>query len=163
MKKERKRKIGEEEEEEQSSGSDDEDFLSKWAFELMQKALFKKGFSGERGFQEIILLFKEVIEKRGWTIIYEHIPTGLAAIVKELYVILRDIKETQCYVRGKWVSFDRHTINHMCGLGKLSDGAKFRKLKKDPTYQNIVKELTDGKGQWKETRLLLTSKLLEEI
>ena len=44
MGKERKRKRGEEEEEETSSGSKDEDFLSKEAFELMQKTLLKKGF-----------------------------------------------------------------------------------------------------------------------
>ena len=62
MGKERKRKKGEK----QSSGSDDENFLSKEAFELMQKTLLKKGFIGERGFKEIIPPFKEVIEKRGW-------------------------------------------------------------------------------------------------
>ena len=50
-------------------------------------------------------------------------------------------------MRGKWVSFDRHTINHMCGLGKMSDGAKFLKLKKNPDYQKILEELTNGKGQ----------------
>ena len=49
-------------------------------------------------------------------------------------------------MRGKWVFFDKHTINHMCGLGKLSDGAKFRKLKKDLDYLKILKELTNGKG-----------------
>ena len=47
-----------------------------------------------------------------------------AAIVRELYENLRDKKELQCYVKGKWVSFDRHTINHLCGLGKKSDSAK---------------------------------------
>ena len=61
-------------------------------------------------------------------------------------------------MRGKWVSFDRHTINHMCGLGKMSDGAKFKTLKKDLNYYKILKELNDRKGQWKETRRLLMSK-----
>ena len=56
------------------------------------------------------------------------------------------MKETQCFVRGKWVSFNRKTINHMCGLGKLSDGAKFRRLKKNPNHHKILEELTDGKG-----------------
>ena len=49
-------------------------------------------------------------------------------------------------MRGKWVSFGRQTINHMCGLGKLSDREKFRRLKKNPYYQKILEELTDGKG-----------------
>ena len=51
-------------------------------------------------------------------------------------------------MRGKWVSFDSLTINHMCGLGKLSDREKFRKLKKNPDYHKILEELTYGKGQW---------------
>ena len=36
----------------------------------------------------------------------------------------------------------------MCGLGKMSDGAKFKRLKKDPDYQKILKELTYRKGLW---------------
>ena len=51
-------------------------------------------------------------------------------------------------MRGKWVSFDKHTINHLCGLGKVSDGAKFKRLKKNPDYQKILKVLTDGKREW---------------
>ena len=100
----------------------------------MQKTLFKKRFIGDRGFKEIIPPFKEVIEKRGMTTISKNLPTGRAAIVREFYANLRDKKETQCYVRGKWVSFDRHTINHIYGLGKMSDGAKFKRLKKYPNY-----------------------------
>ena len=70
-------KIGEDEEEEESSRSDDVDFLSNEAIELMHKTLLKKGFIGEKGFKAIIPPFKEVIEKRGWTSIYTHLPVGL--------------------------------------------------------------------------------------
>ena len=85
MGKARRRKRGEEEEEETSSRSDDDDFLSKELVELMQKTLLKKGFIGDRGFKEIIPPFKEVIEKRGWISIYEHLPLECAAIVREFY------------------------------------------------------------------------------
>ena len=77
-----------------------------------------------------------------------HLLAGLFAIVREFYANFLDMKETQCFVRGKWVSFDRHTINHMCGLGKLSDGANFRRWKKNSDHQKIIEEFTDGKGQW---------------
>ena len=122
--------------------------MSKEGFELVQKTLLKKGFIEERGFKEIIPPFKEVIEKIGWIAICKHLLIGRAAIVREFYANLRERKETQCYVRGKWVPFDRHTINHICGLGKMSDGATLKRLKKDPDYQKIPKELTDRKGQW---------------
>ena len=84
-----------------NSGSDNDDFLSKEAVELMQKTMLKKGFIVEKGFKEIISPFKEVIEKRGWTTIYEHLPTRRALIVREFYANLRDLKETHCFVRGK--------------------------------------------------------------
>ena len=73
-------------------------------------------------------------------------------MVREFYANLQDRKETKCYVREKWVSFDRHTINHLCGLGKISDGAKFKRLKKNPNYQKILEVLTDGKREWKGSR-----------
>ena len=60
-----------------------------------------------------------------------------------------DRKETQCYVRGRWVSFHRNDINQLLNLGKLSDGTKFKKFKKNPDYQKIVKALTVGKWEWK--------------
>ena len=94
MGKTRRRKIGEEEEEEMNSGSDNDDFLFKEAIDLMQKTLLKKGFIGKRGFKEIIPPFKEVIEKRGWITICEHLPARCVAIVREFYANLRDRKET---------------------------------------------------------------------
>ena len=63
-----------------------------------------------------------------------HLPIGLVEMVREFYPNLWDIKELQCYVRGKWVSFDRHIINYLYGLGNISDGAKFKRLKKNPGY-----------------------------
>ena len=152
VKKERERKRGEEEEEETRSGSNIDDFLSKEAFELMKKKLLKKGFIGDRGFKEMILPFKEVIEKINWIAICENLPFGRATIVREFYANLVDRKETMCYVRGKWISLHRKNINHMCGLGKLSDGAKFRKLKENPDYQKILEVLTDGKREWKGSK-----------
>ena len=114
----------------------------------MEKKLLKKGFIKERGFNEIIPPFKEIIEKRNWIAICEHMPSRHATIVREFYVNMVNRKETMCYVRGKWISFHRQNINHMCGLGKWSDGAKFRKLKENPNYQKILEVLTDGK-EWK--------------
>ena len=73
-------------------------------------------------------------------------------MVREFYANLRDMKELQCYVRGKWVSFNRHTINHLCGLEKISDSAKFKRLEKNPDYQKILEVLTDGQGEWKGSK-----------
>ena len=49
-------------------------------------------------------------------------------------------------------SFDRHIINHLCGLGKISYGAKFRKLKENLDYQKILEVFTNEKREWKESK-----------
>ena len=60
----------------------------------MVKKTLKKGFIGERGFKKFIPPFKEVIEKRGWKIICEHMPLGHAALVREFYDNMVGRKET---------------------------------------------------------------------
>ena len=61
-----------------------------------------------------------------------------------------DRKGTQCYVRGKWISFHRDEINQLLKLGKLKDGAKFKKLKENLDFQKICEVLTAEKREWKE-------------
>ena len=77
----------------------------------MEKKILKKEFIGERGFKRFISPFKEIIKKRGWKFVCQHLSSGFAALVREFYANLGDRKETQCYVRGKWVSFHRKDIN----------------------------------------------------
>ena len=111
----------------------------------MEKKILNKRFIGERGFKKFIPPFKELVEKRGWNVICEHMPPEHAALVREFYANLVNRKGSKCYVRGKWVSFHRHEINHLLQLGKLSDGTKFKKLKENHDYQKTVEVLIIGK------------------
>ena len=145
----RKRKIVEEEEEKQRSEEELDEFIYDKGYEIMEKKILKKDFIGERRFKEFISSFKETIEKRGWSVICKHMPLARAALVKEFYANLVDMKETQCYVKEKWVSLNRHDINKLLKLRKLSDGTKFKKLKKNLDYQKIVEVFMAGKGEWR--------------
>ena len=60
--------------------------------------MLQKDFIGERGFRKLISPFKEVIEKRGWSLLCEHKPTRFAAIVREFYAKMMGKKEKMCYV-----------------------------------------------------------------
>ena len=122
-------------------------FLFNEAFELMEKKILHKGFICERGFKKFISPFKELIEKRGWKIICEHKPPGRPALVREFYSNMVDRKGTQCYVRGKWVSFHRDEINQLLKLGKLKYESKFNELKKILYYHKILGVLTVGNGE----------------
>ena len=50
-------------------------------------------------------------------------------------------------IREKWVPCDEGTINKVFGLMKV-DSEKFRALYKEPNYDLILQELTDGSKQW---------------
>ena len=80
---------------------------------------------------------------------YEHKPVGFAVVVREFYANMMGKKEKSCYVRGKWISFDREAIKKTFNLKELNDGSKFKQLRKEPEYQKIVELLTNGKGEWK--------------
>ena len=106
-----------------------------------------KGFIGERGFNKLISPFREVIKKRGWNLLSVHKLTGFAVVVREFFANLVGKKEKMCYVRGKWISFDKEEINMTYNLKELKDGSKFKKLQKEPDFQKIVELLIDGKGE----------------
>ena len=88
-----------------------DDLVSETTHVVMEQTLLYKDFIGERGFNKIISPFREEIEKRGWNLLCEHIPVGFAAVVREFFANLVDKKERNCYVRGKWISFNRKEIN----------------------------------------------------
>ena len=47
----------------------------------------------------------------GWNLFCEHKPAGFVVLVREFYANLVGKKEKTCYVRGKWISFDRGAID----------------------------------------------------
>ena len=109
-----------------------DEFVFDKVYEIMEKNILNKDFIGERGFKKFISSFKEIIGKRGWKFVCQHFPPRFPALVREFYGDLVGRKETQCYVRRKWVSFHRKDINQVLKFGKMSDKEKFKKLKENP-------------------------------
>ena len=72
--------------------------------------------------------------------------------MREFYSNIVERKEKTCYVRGKWVSFNRDEINKLLKMSDLKDGLKFKKSKKDLDYQKILQFFTVGKGELKGTK-----------
>ena len=99
---------------EQTEGSeDDKAFISKWAYSVWEKNLSDKGFIGERGFGTFISPFAEIIEKRGWNLFCKHKPPGFAAVVREFYANMIDMKEDSVFVKGIWVPMGHERINEV--------------------------------------------------
>ena len=90
----RKQKRAEQSITEQAEESeDDKAFISDEAYYLWEKNLSDKGFIEERGFGKFISPFSKIIEKRGWSLFCTHKPPGFAAIVRELYANMIEMKE----------------------------------------------------------------------
>ena len=82
----------------------------------------------------------------------EHKAPGFVDVVKEFYSNMLDLREKTCYIKGKWISFNREKIDETFNLKKRKNGSKFKKLLKEPNYQKIVDLLIDGMGKWSSTR-----------
>ena len=76
-----------------------------------------KGFIGERGFSTFISPFAEIIEKRGRNLFYKHKQPSYAAVVKEFYSNMMDMKEDAVYVKGVWIPMGHERLTRFCKLG----------------------------------------------
>ena len=90
--------------------------------------MLHKDFTGESGFNNLISPFRELIEKKGWSLLCEHKPAGFAAIVRQFYANMVGKKERICYERGQWIFFVMKEINKSFNLKEQKDGSKFKKL-----------------------------------
>ena len=109
-------------------------------------------FIGERGFVKLISHLREMIDKRGWSLSWEHKPAGFTAIVIKFYANMVGKKQKTFYVRGEWISFDREAINKTFNLKEMKKSSKFKRLQKELGYQKIVDLITNRKGEWKSTK-----------
>ena len=111
-----------------------------------------KYFIGEKVFSKLISPFLETIEYRGWHLFCEHKAPGFVDVVKEFYSNTLDLREKICYVKGKWISFNKEKMDETLNLKERKNGSKFKKLLKELDCQKIVDLLTGEKGKWDSTR-----------
>ena len=96
----------------------------------------------EKGFKEIVVPFKEEVEKRGVEKVCKQLELGIRAIVKEFYANLGDRKNLICYVRG------RCAISQLLRLRIGSDCIEYEQLKKSPNFE----EIREAKGNGRRPR-----------
>ena len=131
---------------------EEDDFVSEEAFSNWKKNYAGKGFVGERGFNQLISPFMELIEQRGWEKLCKHQRSGYAVVVREFYSNLVWKKENSVFVRGVWVPYGADTINAMYGMEGQKHGSKYKKIADIPSRENIARRLTDGKVKWGQGR-----------
>ena len=109
--------------EKNKESKDDKAFLLDEAYSFWRENLRDKGFiGGDRGFGKFVLPFAETIDKRGWSLFYKHKPPGFAALVKELYANMAEMKEDSVYARGVWVPMGIERINEVLQIKDPKNG-----------------------------------------
>ena len=97
-------------------------------------------------------MFAELIEKRGWEFFCEHKAPGFAALAREFYANMVEMKnDDKFFMRGVCVSFRHKNINEIFKLKDLKHGSKFKKMVDNPKYDKILNLLTTGQGKWEAT------------
>ena len=109
--------------EQAKEAEDNEAFISDEAYSWKEN-LSDKGFIRERGFSIFISPFVEIIEKRGWNLFCKHKPPGYAAVVREFYSNMIDMKEDVVYVIGVWVPMGHERINKVLQIRDPKNGSK---------------------------------------
>ena len=137
---------------EKQQEEEEDEFVSEEAFSIWKKHYAGKGFVGERGFSQLISLFKELIEQRGWGKFCKHQKSGYAAVVREFYSNLVRRKDNSVFVRGVWVPNGAETINETYGMEGQKHGSKYKKIANNPNREKIARKLTDGKVKWGQGR-----------
>ena len=61
------------------------------------------------------------IDANRWEILCEHPEPAVVPIVREFYANGKERDDFRVFVRGKWVKFDRTTINHYYGLADIEN------------------------------------------
>ena len=104
------------------------------------------------GFSTVISPFAEIIKKKGWNLFCKHKPLGYAAVVREFYSNMIDMKKDAVYVKGVWVPMGHERINEVLQIRDPKNRSKYKKLIREPNHKKIVDFLTGGKGKWNSTK-----------
>ena len=152
-KKERKKKRVEKSIAEQAKEAEDnEPFISDEAYSFWKENMSDKGFIGERGFITFISPFAEIIKKRGWNLFCKHKTPGYAALVREFYSNMIDMKEDAVYVTGVLVPKGHVRINEVLQIRDPKNRSEYKKLIREPNHEKIVDFLIGGKRKWNSTK-----------
>ena len=73
------------------------------------------------------------IDANWWEILCEHPDQAVVPIVREFYANGKEMDGFRVFVRGKWVAFNRTTINGYYGLADIEDDQNQALLESDET------------------------------
>ena len=83
---------------------------------------------------------KKTIEDNKWNLLCEHPDLTMVPIVREFYANDMEHDEYKVFVRGKWVLFDRTTINNYYALDNVDDEEYHSILNSDDNNWDAIRD-----------------------
>ena len=107
-----------------------------------------RSFIKEKGFHHPEDFFRKTIANNGWRALCQPPTPTTTMVVREFYANLASHMNKKVRVRGVLVDFCAKSINEFYNLEPV-DTRAFDSLYAAPNYLEILKVLTNGKGEWK--------------
>ena len=105
-------------------------------------------FIKEKGFHHPDDFFRKTIAVQGWRALCQPPHPTAMSVVREFYANLASHVLNKVRVRGVLVDFNAELINSYYSLDHVPS-EPFDRLYKHPDYPEVIRVLTNGRGEWK--------------
>ena len=127
---------------------DKDKFVNDSAAERFSTICNNRSFIKEKGFHHPEDFFRKIIANKGWRALCQPPTPAATMVVQEFYAKLASHMNKKVRVRGIWVYLFAKFINEFYNL-ELVDAGAFDSLYAASNYPEILRVLTNGKGEWK--------------
>ena len=107
-----------------------------------------RSFIKEKGFHHPDDFFHKTIATKGWRALCQPSRPAATSVVREFYANLASHVVKKVRVRGVLVDFSAQSINQFYNLDLVSP-EPFDRLYERPDYPEVIRVLTNGRGEWK--------------
>ena len=123
-------------------------FLNEGAADRFGTICKNRSFIKEKGFHHPDDFFRKTIAAKGWRALCQPPHLAVMSVMREFYTNLASHVVKKVRVRGVLVDFSAESINHYYNPDHVPS-EPFDRLYELPNYSEVIRVLTNGRGEWK--------------
>ena len=101
----------------------------------------KRGVIQERSLYVTMDSVAKQVKKRKWEVLVKHPEATVVLMVREFYANTKEHRNFHVFIRGKWVAFDRTTINRHYNLPNINNDEYEHMLNGEVNWETIMNAL----------------------
>ena len=123
-------------------------FVNEGAADQFGTICKNRSFTKEKGFHHPDDFFSKTIAAKGWRALCQPPHPAAMSVVREFYANVASHVLKKVRARGILVDFSAESINSYYSLDHVPS-KPFQRLYEHPDYPEIIRVLTNGRGEWK--------------